>query len=268
MLNKQTNTLAAMKYTLTQLNVNALSHNQAETLVYDILRDSKQSPEIPITDKRIHVYLNLLQEKMSRFTAGIMQKRKNLNTEKVLKANEERNVAFRALSKAIKLYALSDVETEREAAHSLLHVLQSHKGLLRQEALAKSSQINTLIGRLTDEEHQPHSEVIFLGRYISRLEAANMKFGKVFTARSCEIALTEKIETVAMRKELFACYREFTLYVLAMANATNESEYVELLQLINHSRHNSAVTLAKRKGRINKKKALAELNDGQSEVKN
>lgn len=250
-----------MKYNLTQLNVSALSHSLAETLVYDFIKDATVMAQKQMADKRIIEYVRLLEEKMTPFRAGVMQKRKHLNTEKVQAANEERNVAFRALSKAIKLYALSDIEAEREAARSLLNVLRPHKGLLRQEALAKSSQINSLIGRLTDSEHKPMADAIFLGRYISRLEAANLKFGKVFTARSSDIALTEKIDTIAMRKELFACYKETTLYILAMANATNESEYVALLQQVNQARHKMAITIAIRKGRLKKKKALAELSN-------
>jgi hypothetical protein len=237
-----------MMYQLESLKVSVLTQMEAGALIKRHLDDLATLPSGAITDVPLTNYLTALSGKSALYEKALVQIRGNEETTKIEEADAVRDAAIGALNKAVELGSVSDVTGEAEAARVLGMVLKSYKGLAGLNYEAESNGIDNLVADFESAAYAQHVKTLNLDRYVVRLKESNATFKTLFGSRMVSTANKEYYDTKALRIDLFNTYKEFTLYLVAMANARQTDEFTRSLTLINTARKYYADMLAKRKG--------------------
>ena len=237
-----------MNFQLEILKVSHLTNMEAGALIKRHLDDLATLPSGTITDVALVNYLKLLTEKSADYEKSLVQIRGSEETRKIEDADLMRDAAIAAFSKAVDLGLASDLPDEAEAARVLGMVLKSYKGLAALNYEAESNGLDNLVADLEGATYNKHVKTLNLDRYVTRLKETNAAFKTLFGGRMVSSAAKESYDTKSLRAEMYITYKEFTLYLQAMANARKTDEFVQSLNLINTARKYYSDMLAKRKG--------------------
>ena len=238
-----------MKYTLKTVNCTRLTHAELDEMIARQITDlGNMPPSVDDVDNTFPNYLNDLSVKLSLFQKALQQIQANSATQSIVKGEGERNQASMHLKKTINAAALSDVPAEHEAAFQLKLLMKKYKGIERQDFDSQTSKTDLMIADLEGRVYAAHMATLGLQRYLTRLKKANNDFKIIIAGRSESKATTITYNAHALRHDLMDCYKEFTLFVQAMANVPNANYYVQRLALINVTRKDFADRMAQRKG--------------------
>lgn len=235
-----------MIYSLEPLRKVALSNMETGQLMKRHLADLSSLESNLLTDESFNAYIRELTLQSERYDKALAQVRKSDETEKVKQAGFVRDKAIRAFITALKLYALSDDETELNACRSLLILMGSFKNLPRLNYEAKTLALDKLVNELESEHYSNKVAFLQLTRYVNRLKNTNRDFTTLFSGRMVNEATTKVYNLKLIRREMLGKYSDFTAYVLAMAKATENQLFTSSLNLLNTARKYYSDMVARR----------------------
>lgn len=235
-----------MKPSLEPLRTSVLTNMEAGQLVKRHLNDLSTIDPTLMTDAPFNTYIQELTVFADNYEKALAQVRKNEETEKIVKADDNRDKAGSAFGAALKLYSLSDDPIEVETSRSLSILFNSFKNLTSLNYEAESLAIDKLIGELHSPNYSPKVSQLQMDRYVIRLLNANEAFKALFSNRMVTTAMTETYDLKSIRKEMLKKYSEFCIYVLAMARALNTPLFTSALNLLNTARKYYSDLLARR----------------------
>jgi hypothetical protein len=237
-----------MKYQISNLNLIHLNNVEFCALMNRNLSDINQMTAHLITDPILTSYLKRLHDQKEEYLRSILNARKHSLTDQIAEDNKARNGAFRLLRKAVKLASESMITDERLSGEELVILMKSYHNIDYVNYAAKSYSIANLLDQLTNSTYAPHVSKLNLDRYVGHLQATNDAFEQHHHSRASDMAITENQDTRALRLQLGDFYREVTIYVQALANATDHEQYVKTIALINGGRKYFSDMLARRRG--------------------
>jgi len=232
-----------MKNVLEKLTVSSLSVSQSESLITRQLNDIATIPAANITDAPLKAYLAGLIARHANYQKAVVVYRKEEETEKVRIADERRDYDIFALGKIFAVELHSPVAAEADAAKSLTGLYQSYAGLTKREYDTETTDIKHLLADLASTKFSKHVTTLACTKYITRLKDSNTAFETLYGSRSIATAAKVHYDTKALRTDLYTYYKEFSGYVLAMANATNSPVFLQILGMINTARKHYAEML-------------------------
>lgn len=235
-----------MDFIIEPLRTTVLSVMEAGQLIKRHLSDLTTINESLLNDEPFNNYVKNLTSKLERYEKGLAQVRKSDETEKIILADDNRDKAIDAFAKALKLYALSDLDFEIEAANSLATLFSNYKNLASMNYEAESIAIDKLVSDLKGQNYAAKISLLQMDRYVVRLETTNASFKVLFGSRLVTTASTETYNLKLMRKEMLNLYANFCDYVLAMAKASDNPLFPAALNLLNTARKYYADQLARR----------------------
>lgn len=235
-----------MNYSLEPLKASALTNMEFGQLMNRHLSDLLKVDQALKTDQPYLDYVQQITDKMVLYERGLAQVQKNAETEKIKIADDIRDKAIDAFSKALKLYAVSDESEEVEASRVLGILFGTFKNLANLNYEAESIGIDKLVSDLDSEIYADKVELLNIGRYVTRMKKSNEIFKTLFSGRIVTTALTESYDLKTIRDETLKTYNEFTAYVLAMSNAHKTPLFTTSLALLNTARKYYADLLARR----------------------
>ena len=232
-----------MKYVLEKLNVSSLTVSQSESFMTRQLNDMATIPAANITDTPLQAYLAGLIARHANYQKAIVVYRKEDETEKVRLADERRDYDILALGKIFAVELHSPVAAEADAAKSLTGLFKSYAGLATREYDTETTDIKHLLADLASTKFSKHVTTLACSKYITRLKDSNAAFETIYKNRSVATSAKVHYDTKALRTDLYTYYKEFSGYVLAMANATNSPVFIQILGMINNARKHYAELL-------------------------
>jgi hypothetical protein len=235
-----------MEFTLETLDTSRLTHLEAGQLLRRHLADLSTIDRELATDAPYNQYVADLEDRVTGYEQGVARIQKNKDTENVKLADVGRDKAISALGRSVRVFEVSDVAEEVEAARVLNIVLGNLRNLSALNYEAETLAIDKLTGDLESEEYAGRVALLNIGRYVERLKAANQNFKTIFGSRIQGQAMEEVFDMKMFRTETFKKYNQFCSYVLAMANATQAPLFVTAVNLLNAGRKYYADLLARR----------------------
>ena len=235
-----------MKPLLEPLRVSMLTNMEGGQLMKRHLNDLRTLDPALLTDVPFTTYVKDLTGYAEKYEKALAQVRKNEETEKIMLADNVRDRALDAFRKALKLYAVSDDETEVEASRGLRILLDTYKNLSSTNYEAETIGIDKLVSELARPNYSSKVTLLKMERYVTRISNANEAFKTLFSGRMMTSASTETYDLKSIRSEMAGRYVEFCNYVLAMAKALKTPLFTTTLNLLNTARKYYADQLARR----------------------
>lgn len=240
-----------MKYDLKPLKVSHLTNSEVAELATRTITDfGSFPPAIPDTDDSIaKTYIQGLAQKSQKYDKAINRISKDVNTQPVTESDKDRDNAVSSFFKSVRVGLTSDVPAEMNAAQRLMIVVDAYRGVARQNYEKETKDLDTMVTQLESPTYAPSVAALKLQRFVERIKTTNNAFKALFTTRITSNALTESFDTNNLRIDLLDYYTEYARYLLAMANATNDSFFVQHLSLINAARkyyHDNIISRTKK----------------------
>lgn len=233
------------------LKTSNLTYLESGQIIERHLTDIGTLGQTKITDPSLKAYLLRLADKKTGFVAAFGPIQKSDKTDKIAEGDDERDTAYYAIGKAINLYSTSEIAAEREASALLSIVYNSYQNLATLNYEAETLGIDKMLTDLQDAKYTQAIALLNMGRYITRLSAANASFKALFGGRVVEDTAKENFDAKALRKDMFKVYSEFANYVVSQAKAPateNDPQFTDVLALINTGRKYYADIIARREG--------------------
>lgn len=243
-----------MAQTLEPLRLAALTNMEAGQLIKRHLADFGTIDPALLTNAPFNKYVQALTSQSALYEKALAQIQKNEETDKIASADGERDTATEAFSRALKLYAVSDVAEEVEASRSLSILFGTFKNLAKLNYEAESIAIDKLVSELTSPAYSAKVSLLQIDRYVQRMKTTNDKFKALFGNRMVVEASAETYNMKVVRKETLDKYSEFAAYILAMATAVNTPLFETSLNLLNTARKYYSDMVARRATPKTKKK--------------
>ena len=234
-----------MTTTLEPLRLSKLSNMEFGQLLRRHLSDLATIDQALVTDNAYTNYLNRITELTAIYERALAQIRKSEATDKIAKADDDRDKSLVAFATAIKLHGLSDDPLEAEAARGLEILFNTFKNLAVLSYEAQSIGMDKLISELNSPAYAEKVSYLHMSKYVSRMANTNNEFKTLFSGRIVAGANTENLDMKAIRSELYVVYNDFTDYVLAMAKIADNPLFTTALNLLNTARKYYADQLAR-----------------------
>lgn len=239
-----------MNSILEPLRSSKLSQMEFGQLLRRHLADLATIDQALVTDNAYTNYLNQIAESVSIYERALAQIRKSEATDKIAKADAERDKALMAFTTALKLHSLSDDPVEVEATRSLEILFNTFKNLADLSYEAQTIGMDKLVTELNSPTYSEKVIYLHMSKYVSRMTNTNNEFKTLFSGRIVAGANTEPLDMKAIRNDLFNVYNDFTDYVLAMSKISDSPLYAAALSLLNTARKYYADQLARHLGTL------------------
>ena len=225
-----------MKNKLVPIKVSGLTNAEAAALIIRHIDDIATLGTTLIADTILKSYLAGLTSKAPVFKIATDQLKENADSKKIELADKKRDKSERTFRKAVDLAADSDVAAEVEAARLLTILLNNYKGITNVNYESETLGLDNMISALESAAYSKAVASLALGKYVTRIKNDNNAFKALFTGRSSSTAMSVHYDTKALRSDIYAYYKEFSLYLQSMANATNAEQYIKVLSMVNNGR--------------------------------
>jgi hypothetical protein len=238
-----------MKNTLVAFRAQSLTNVETAELISRHLTDFEKLDKGVITDPHVINYETLLKDDLSLLRKALMQIQRNAETDKIAEMDKARDKAVTTLRKALSLAEETDDTDLQEQCHAVGILFDKYKGTEVLNYEAESMNIDNWLADLQSPAYAKSVVSLGLTVYVDRLKTANDAFKSLFSNRQFTTSFVESYNTKMVREQLITNYREFTLYILSMSNATNGDQYLKILALLNNGRQYYADIIARRNGR-------------------
>lgn len=234
---------------LHKLNVARLTHLEAGQLIKTSIKDLETAAINTATDIHINSYVNQMIANSAEFDKGLIQIKKNQETEELARLDQVRDLSLTAFNRQLKVYELSINPAFVAAYKAVTIVVQKYKNLGTLNYEAESNGIDNVIADFTSSAYASHIATLNMGAFVDGITVANNDFKTLFSKRSTDISATEVFNIKLIRKAAFANYTNYTQYVLSLARVdTGDDYYKNILNIINQTRKYYSDLLAKREG--------------------
>lgn len=241
-----------MNLKLEPLRLSGLSNMEAGQLVVRHLSDVATIDPSLLTDVPFNGYVQTLTDHSVLYQKGLAQVQKNEETQKIELADAERDKADTAFRRGLKLYAVSDDPAEVEASRVVSILFNNFGNLATLNYEAQTIATDKLVSELLSPVYSTKVSLLQMDRYVARIQNTNDNFKTLFGGRIVTTATTESYDLKTIRTEMITKYNEFTIYVLAMAQALNTPMFLSVLNLLNTARKYYADMLARRSAKDEK----------------
>lgn len=234
---------------LHKLNVARLTHLEAGQLIKSSIKDLETAAINTATDIHINSYVNKMVTDSVEFDKGLLQIKKNQETEELAHLDQVRDLSLTAFNRQLKVYELSINPAFVTAYKAVTIVVKKYKNLATLNYEAQSNGIDNLVADFKGPVYAPHIATLNMGAFVDNIVVANEDFKSLFSKRSTGISATEVFNIKKIRKAAFANYTNYTQYVLSLARVnTGDDYYKNIFNIINQTRKYYSDLLAKREG--------------------
>jgi hypothetical protein len=255
-----------MKTELQKLDTHSLTNDLFGELIKRHLDDFNLLGKDKITDAPLKTYIAGLTSQYAAYLPALNAVQSNPLSKTVKAADILRDKSGRSLQKAMKVFTTSNDAPEAESAAVLLSLMVNFKEITNLDYERESINIDSLILKLESAEYAPHIARLSIGKFVTRLKTDNEAFKTLFTTRVSKADAALHYNVKKMRTDLSAYYKEFTLYVQALANIPNANkQFTQVLSLLNTARKYYADTLSHKVG-VKEAKKNANKADTESSV--
>jgi HPt (histidine-containing phosphotransfer) domain-containing protein len=238
-----------MTHKLEVLDATRLSNAEAGKLIASTLSVFEVLPPAGPQDdfSVIQFYVDKLTSQHNGYLLTFNQTRANKDTDEIERLDSNRDQAMKAFRRFVKASQYLDAPAEAAAAHALQLLMNGYADTETLSYEGESETIDKLLVELTGK-YALNVKQLGLDRLVTRLQTANNAFKTLYNSRTNTVALEQTGNARTLRLEMLKTYREYALYVQAMANTPMGGYFVQLLSLINQVRKNYAVLIAQRQG--------------------
>lgn len=234
---------------LHKLRATALTNLEAGQLIKSSVKDLETAGIKTATDVHINRYVNQMITDSSEFDKGLLQIKKNQETDELARLDQVRDMSLIAFNRQLKVYELSINPAFVTAYKAVTIVVKKYKNLATLNYEAESNGIDNLVADFKSPVYAPHIATLNMGDFVASIAVANDDFKSLFSKRSIDISATEVFNIKTIRKAAFANYTNYTQYVLSLARVNTADDYHKnILNIINQTRKYYSDLLAKREG--------------------
>jgi len=202
-----------------------------------------------ITDPHLQYYVSAVGDSSNLYDESLLQLAKSDETEKIVKADLQRDRAISTLVRAVNVFEFSDDENEKLAYKSMKNLLGNYANLQSWNFLEETNGIDNLIADFAKPKYVAHVQLLKLGTYINKVQSANAVFRSFFQGRTIEEVEKPVQDTKKLRRSMQNIYDDMTDYVFAMTKVPNpKPEFLKALKILNIERKYSSDLLARRSG--------------------
>ena len=239
-----------MKHFLQTLGTNYLTNAEVAELATRIVTDyGTLPPQGPRADAApLEAYIQKITLLSAKYDRGVNRILKNVDTQKLAVLDELRDNAAFSFFKSVKVGLTSDDAIEVEHANRLMVVVDAYRGVARLSFEVETKALETMYAELTGNIYANSVDALGLKKYVDRIKRTNADFQNLFTSRMTTEAMAETFDMRSLRLELLDFIKQYANFLVAMANATNNSFFIQHLQLVNASRKYYSDQIARRRG--------------------
>jgi hypothetical protein len=233
-----------MKMILEPLRTTRLTNLGFGQLIRRHLSDLSTVDPTLLTDEHYNNYVLKLNGQADIYDNALAEVQENLETQKIMLADEDRDKALSAFGRSVKLFALSDMPSEAEASRGLGILLDNFQNLAAKNYEEETLGIDKLVSDLNGSPYVEKVNLLNLSRYVDRMTQTNNIFKILFGGRMVTTANTLSYDMKLVRAESTELYNDFAEYVLAMAKISDNTLFTDALNLLNTARKYYADQLA------------------------
>ena len=234
---------------LTNLDVARLHNAELSSLVARFFDDFSKTTLSLEEDSIFKKAFEAIKEQVVIYNTALDQVRTNEESYKIENAEIIRKSDFKALRNALKPFQNTTVAAELEAYKALHILFLEYKDVEKNNYEVKTTRITNLLERLESNAYKKYIDELGMRRFVSRLIVSNNAFKEVFSKRSFDILQRPQYDVKKLRRELTESYKKMTNYVLALAQMTEQTFYIEMLEVFNNGRKYFSDTILARRSR-------------------
>lgn len=233
---------------LQSFSITQLAHLDLVQFLRDTQTDiSKTALSLLQNDSPLKRYMGGFAS-VDTFEKGTINAAGNPMQDKLTKADQARDIAFRNVRRRIRYFEYSEDEAEREAALTLLPLWNVHKSTPDMQPQKQTSATDNFLSDLAKPEYAPAVETLKLQPDVERVKTTNNAYRTLWDDQRSKEIQQEVIDTKNIRMQLLGNYRDMADYILSMAKAhADNAEWSKLLDAINVTRTRYAETMTRRK---------------------
>lgn len=224
--------------------------------VYDKVKDIKYDALKP--------FVTNFKQANEAFDIALKPLRKSLVTEKISKADERRDAAWRGLKAAVQLNLNHFRDHEKDLAKQADRILSTYGDPTKLPYTEETGVLRNLITDLYNHIKPGHITDLGIGAWLAELNSANTAFSDLVKERNSEQASLISGESKAKRREVDEAYKKLVEMVNAFALvAENPSVFADAIQKVNQIIDKESAVLKARRTRSNNKNNNEEPDDTQ-----
>ncbi|ATA77762.1 conserved hypothetical protein [Capnocytophaga canimorsus] len=244
-------------FKLIPIHLSSLKNTEFAQLLVRFFEDFEKSGLDLQTDTDFKRLFELIQAKKPTLDEALDQVRGSEESEKIMKADKERDNLLKALRSATNAYKYSTNPKEKDAFATVNLLLSEYKNVENDGYEQATYRLSNLTERLQNEEYKDAVKELSLSKFVSNLASANVTFNELFARRSSKAMQKPSYNVKELRKELTTIYKDLTDYTYILARIRNDDFFTKALGVINNGRKYFADTIIARRnaGKVNSKKA-------------
>ena len=222
------------------------------------LKNYKKKYPNPSTDVQFEEIYAELAQKAPVYVNSVKQTRAKVESLFIIELDLKRRQKTSTVFWAIKVYTHTDDPLEKKSFTALKALIDEFYDLKKPNLESRTLSIDILIANLRSPRYLPHCQLLGLEKHIDHLETANEAFKTTFNLRASLTIKEDRLDSAALRLDIFRTYKDMCEYVELMAKRKRGPFYEEVLKIINYGREYYGTLVAKRKGvaKARKKKSL------------
>ncbi|MGT2906738.1 DUF6261 family protein [Streptococcus dentiloxodontae] len=246
-------------HSLTALNISRLHPVELTQFVHRFFTDMADKGQNWADDSDIENQVAVVKESLANLEEAIKLDQKNSGTKpftQALKAaDRERDSAFIALRRLLKVYEFNQQPKEQKAYQELNALFSQYKDINTANYEKASAQTNYLISKLSKEPYAELAASLNMTPFIEDLKIKQQGFEAVFAQKSQSSMVTVKTDTLtSFSQKLQSDYKDLANYILLKTRLRKTEDYQNILMILNNSRKYYRDMLARRGSR--KKEAV------------
>jgi Family of unknown function (DUF6261) len=235
---------------LHNLKISALYHIEAGQLVKRNIEDLTKAGINLTFDPIVQNYVSQMTADTTQMDLALTQIRERQETQELEALDIKRDTSVRVLRMQLKIYASSNIPEELTAYNTLKIPFNVYKNIEKLNYEAENNAIDNFLDEIAKPMYASAIATLNLSNLIARMNADNIAFKNLFSARSIGIANTPNYNTKAIRKVMIANYESYASYVLSLTNATvnlpNNPYYISIYNIIDTIRKYFSDMLSRR----------------------
>ncbi|ATA88959.1 hypothetical protein CGC58_04020 [Capnocytophaga stomatis] len=234
-------------YKLTSIHLSGLKNTEFAQLLVRFFEDFETSGLDLETDTDFKRLFELIKSKKPTFDEALDQVRGSEESDKIKKADKERDNLLKSLRSATNAYKYSNNQKEKDAFATVSLLLSEYKNVENDGYEQATYRLSNLTERLQNEEYKEAVKELSLGKFVANLAEANRKFNEVFSIRSSKAIQKPSYNVKELRKELTNIYKDLADYTFILARIRNDDFFTKALGVINNGRKYFADTIIARR---------------------
>lgn len=230
------------------LHVGGLRHAEIGAFVDRIITDFTDLRLSTATEPDFVLLFNYLVNLLPEYKKALKQILAAAESKLLAEQDRIRDNRFITLHSAMKLHKNTGNAAKKTAFNLLKILFNTNKNITRENYETESLSLTLFIAKLRTAEYFAAITLLGMTEHLDNLEAANNSFKATFSARSKDTNTTEVYDTIKMRKEIEARYKNWSNYIHSLQASKDSAFFDAVCTMNNNIRRYFATILANRKG--------------------